>query len=353
MAESRGGGVGRPAAWPSEVVAASRAVNLQISGAHEMMKARTSLWASLAIAASVGLAGCGGSNDNDETSVVEPSGPTAEEQIAAAQAAEAAAKAAEQAAKDELAAAEQAAARKDARDLANDIQGKVLATIDRKRTLTSATVGANYTQLDGSTSIDATEMTRAQGRDTASATGRTSEDNPIIPALKKDKDDKAMYSGTLGTDTFTARVYTTAMDKIGQSFATNLPGTAIANFPGQTTLGYYQGGRFTFDVATAGRQDLSSAPDDSNGATHASIEADDFPTSSGVKQYEVDERIFKGKLGGIDGTYACTVTSTATSCSATLVDGAVSFSGGLWTFAPDDETAGITVADTKYLSFGW
>jgi len=31
-----------------------------------MMKARTSLWASLAIAASVGLAGCGGSSDNDD-----------------------------------------------------------------------------------------------------------------------------------------------------------------------------------------------------------------------------------------------------------------------------------------------
>jgi len=30
------------------------------------MKARTSLWASLAVAASVGLAGCGGSSDNDD-----------------------------------------------------------------------------------------------------------------------------------------------------------------------------------------------------------------------------------------------------------------------------------------------
>ena len=38
-----------------------------------MMKARTSLWASMAIAASVGLAGCGGSSDNDET---DPPGST-------------------------------------------------------------------------------------------------------------------------------------------------------------------------------------------------------------------------------------------------------------------------------------
>ena len=37
-----------------------------------MMKARTSLWASLAIAASLGLAGCGGSSDNDDPAPTPP-----------------------------------------------------------------------------------------------------------------------------------------------------------------------------------------------------------------------------------------------------------------------------------------
>ena len=42
-----------------------------------MMKARTSLWASMAIAASIGLAGCGGSSDNDDpTPAPESSTPT-------------------------------------------------------------------------------------------------------------------------------------------------------------------------------------------------------------------------------------------------------------------------------------
>jgi len=40
-----------------------------------MTKARTSLWASLAIAASVGLAGCGGSSDNDDTGATTPATP--------------------------------------------------------------------------------------------------------------------------------------------------------------------------------------------------------------------------------------------------------------------------------------
>ena len=46
------------------------------TGAHEM-RARTSLWASMAIAASVGLAGCGGSSDNNEgTNPPESATPT-------------------------------------------------------------------------------------------------------------------------------------------------------------------------------------------------------------------------------------------------------------------------------------
>ena len=47
-----------------------------------MMKARTSLWASMAIAASIGLAGCGGSSDNDDpapTPEVTPPEPDAAE----------------------------------------------------------------------------------------------------------------------------------------------------------------------------------------------------------------------------------------------------------------------------------
>jgi len=72
MAESRGGGVSRPAAWPSEVVAADGVVNLQCTTERNMMKARTSLWASLAIVASLGLAGCGGSSDNDDPAPTPP-----------------------------------------------------------------------------------------------------------------------------------------------------------------------------------------------------------------------------------------------------------------------------------------
>jgi len=66
MSESRDGSPSQPAAWPSEVVAADRAVNLQCTTERNMMKARTSLWASLAIAASLGLAGCGGSSNNND-----------------------------------------------------------------------------------------------------------------------------------------------------------------------------------------------------------------------------------------------------------------------------------------------
>ena len=40
------------------------------------MRARTSLWASMAIAASIGLAGCGGSSDNNETNPPDSSNPT-------------------------------------------------------------------------------------------------------------------------------------------------------------------------------------------------------------------------------------------------------------------------------------
>ncbi|MCY4284646.1 MAG: hypothetical protein OXC65_04795 [Thiotrichales bacterium] len=293
-----------------------------------MMKARTSLWASLAIAASLGLAGCGGSNDNGDGDDG-AQGPTPEEQVAAANKSAEDAAAAQKKAEDDFAAANQAAARTEAMRRAETIDYSV-QVIGTKQTLTKEFVG---------TSANKTLTVRADG-------GTGSERD--IPALKPDKDDKTMYSATSSGDTYTARVYTTAMDKTGQSFATNLPGAAIANFPGQTRLGYYQGGRFTFHVSATGR-DLTSLTATTSAPTHASIKADDFPTSSGEKTYKVDERVFEGSLGGIDGTYAC----DGSGCAAELIDGDVALTGGSWTFKPDDETAGVTVADTAYLSYGW
>jgi len=140
------------------------------------MKARTSLWATLAIAASIGLAGCGGSSDNEETTTtVEPSGPTAEEQIAAAN------KRADDA-EGKLTAAEQAAARKEARELA-EVLAKELSI--------------------GSVSTTGTVTTRGRTGDTAGLT------------LKADEDDKTMFSGTRASDkdTFTGQVYSTETDE--------------------------------------------------------------------------------------------------------------------------------------------
>jgi len=328
---------------PSEVVAADRAVNLQTFTERNMMKARTSLWASLAIAASVGLAGCGGSSDNGDGMQGDPP-PTAEQLAAAEQEAAAQKKRA-----DDAQAKLDAAARKDAKDLANDIDSKDIATIDRKRTLTHATVGSSYTQIDGATLISASEKTRAQGRDITLTTGRTADDNPIIPALKQDSDDKAMYEGSFGTHKYTARVYTTAMDKEGKPFASNLPGDALSTpLPGKTSIGFYQDGKFTFTKNGEALETNGTVSSSNQIDAYAGINAGDFPTSAGVKKYEANERAFDGTLDGVAGEYAC----SGVTCEAKSEGGKVSFPAGTWTFTPDDD-ATLTVKDIAYLSYGW
>jgi len=229
-----------------------------------MMKARTSLWASLAIAASIGLAGCGGSNDNND-------GSTAEELAAAqkaaedAQAAEAAAKAAQAAAEAKANEAEQATARVDARRFIETADYSVQA-IDSKDTLTKAFVSGS-----------ATTTIRLGG-------GQVSLQD--IPALKQDEADENMYSGTSDDRTWTARVYTTIEDDKNKSFVDNLPGDALTTpAPGRTTKGFYLGGTFTFDDDSS----ATSTTADSASVGDSGIKADDFPTSAGVKTYKVNE----------------------------------------------------------------
>ena len=265
------------------------------------MKARTSLWASVAIAASVGLAGCGGSNDNDETtSTVEPSGPTAEEQIADAN------KRADEA-EGKLTAAEQAAARKEARELA-EVLAKDLATIRNPA---------------GFAAIPAVTTT---GQRTRSA----------IPVLKAAADDPTMFSGTSGGDTFTAHIHSTKTDTEKTFGIGALPDGILVS---SGSLGDYDPitGKVTFETSVR-----PSSKD---------IKADDFPKNAGTKTYAAGERSFDGTLAGAAGTYACE--GAAGVCTATLTASGVQLSGGTWTFTLDDG-ATIKVADSDgYLSYGW
>ena len=285
------------------------------------MRARTSLWASMVIAASIGLAGCGGSSDNgngDDGA----QGQTPEEQVAAAQADAAAAKAAEDEAKAELAAAQQAAAQKEAREyLSAIVHGGHL--IDRKETLTKDFVSGG--------------------------TRRTSAvDGDEIPALKPNEDDKKMYSGSLYRRAFTARVYTTAKDTAAdenKAFAANLPGVDNPTTPGVTDIGRFISGEFRFSSDAAD----SNTDDSSDGVTYSGISGDGFPTSAGVKTFKANERVFDGTLDGTGGTYAC----TGNTCEVELVDGDVMFVMGNWIFTPTDASAGIAIKDSAYLSYGW
>ena len=266
------------------------------------MKARTSLWASVAIAASVGLAGCGGSNDNDETIVVdEPSGPTAEEQLAAAN------KRADDAEGRE-AAAKQAAARKEARELAEAL-AKGLATIGNPA---------------GSDAIPA-------------VTGAEQRTRSAIPVLKAAADDPTMFSGTSGGDTFTAHVHSTKADT-EKTFGLGALPDGIDTDPDDAT----EGPLGTYDAA-AGVVTFEST------GVSKDIKADDLPKNVGNKDYGAGERAFDGTLAGAAGTYKC----EGETCTAVLSADGVTLSVGTWTFTPDD-AATIKVADSDgYLSFGW
>ena len=367
MAESRGGGVGRPAAWPSEVVAASRAVNLQISGAHEMMKARTSLWASLAIAASLGLAGCGGSNDNDEDMMdkgdmsTDPTAMSADISLTKAQS---------DALKTQL---------KENGESAELKNGDVRVGVTFSCTSDDP---CTITVENSAGTIVATAHSTTSGTVTGVATGLEA---PAIPAVSGSAG-TALRSRLVASDVGTAGDLTLAGFP-GVDSELKAPGdedtkftksdTAPAELDGWTGETWTTGNQIivrytnqsveTVDDGTFksrfGEADGGNSDELTSGHTTWDwelAESDDLPTGSKVETFS-ETGSFAGTYAGVEGKFSVDCGETPTSCGFIRNDdGEVESSDeditGTWTFKADDETSAVSSydkADPDYLAFGW
>ena len=76
--------------------------------------------------------------------------------------------------------------------------------------------------------------------------------------------------------------------------------------------------------------------------------ADEIPSGAAVASFP-DNVAFDGTYAGVEGEYSCTGT-----CELQLVDGVIT-PAGTWTFTADDRTATVDYekADADYLAFGW
>ena len=348
-----------------------------------MMKARTSLWASLAIAASLGLAGCGGSSDNDGdggTPPATPSGPTTHDPITVPAAA----------------------------DLRVNADGSGTSNIkageSRKApgggTLACATADCALAIVrdagDGSFTVTSTGGTvtyTPPAEPEVSGAGAVALRGQLLDAADAGDESPSNDSG-----------FTDVMPLAAAGF----PGTGELSNPKDFTsadapvaLQGWKGERWTKDgevivrytdqnVKTMTDGTFASRFGDADGGSGAEIaniqtfvdaedgiaavgdawkhaESDDFPAANREQEYahvidadDVSKRVpvsLTGKYAGVEGKFTCGGGGTATECSLKRDSkGNLSIVGeGTWSFTADNENAAVEykVQDSDYLAFGW
>jgi len=352
------------------------------------MKARTSLWASLAIAASIGLAGCGGSSN--EKKMDDDMKPT------------------------EMQLADERRSLSDAADEALDAAGGLIAVTPTEK-LIDALEDAIDDLKDAIDAVkygsDTTAANKALRRAEAALASAMTEKGKIDQAATDDanKDRIANAKALLGNDAkfelgllgFTGRNKANNQAKIDIdsegliiSVDANNDDTWDSNFPAikKTTttvpsLGGWGGAEYMItdpekpttsnklkttdhakvysnqeaDEDKAFNGDLSGlgAPtaagaytvDTDTAAIRKHITSSKFPSGSGIQTYTGDDRKFEGAFRGAMGTYEC----TGNSCTA-KIDGNKASDGfilaGTWTFTPKGG-ATLKQSDDDYLFFGW
>ncbi len=332
------------------------------------MNARASLWASLAIAASIGLAGCGGSSNKAEETGGDPKPSaaqlTAEQTALDKEAADARKAIADIAKSDEGATDDLVAALESAiTDLNTEIQGieyeddtdktnaeaalrearDVLSGIETAKTNTANKENAD----EGKATLEnfrlATESAITGSNLAISATGHAAT-LASVTALKKTKTDVADLDGWKGveymkttpenptdtnklTATDRAIVYTNQADaKMEELDGNNLPGGLADDVEDRDNI-------YTV-TSIVGNQEEISADDES-----------DFP-KLGTRTYEGIQK-FTGKYAGVSGTYEC-----AEDCAARNDGEKITLTGGTWFFTPV-KNAMVPDPDDHYLYFGW
>ncbi len=347
-----------------------------------MKTRRSSQLASLAIAAavSVGLAGCGGSNDNNEEAVVtQPSPPPAKTAMTADIALSDAQSAALKAELDENG---------DSVDLKDgdkrvgitfactssdpctikveNSAGTIVATA---HSTTSGTVSGTATGVDepevsgaGATALRTDLLTSgrdASGADNTAVTGFADNAAQLTVAgfpsasseLKDPKDGDTKFTGSddapPALQGWKGERWTkdgeTIVRYTDQNVKTMTDGTFASQF-GNNEAG---GGDVITNTATTGQIDWKLA------------EADDFPTASKTQSYVAGDgetgnpppASLVGKFAGVDGKFTCEASCTLSRNS----EGVMTATAGSWTFTADDEKSAVEykVQDEDYLAFGW
>jgi len=351
------------------------------------MNARASLWASLAIAASIGLAGCGGSsNKNTETGGDTP--PTAAQLMTE---------------KDNLGAATTAA--DNARIALTGIQptDALIRTLsDAVTALDTAIKGLKYDETDKAEAEKS--LREAQAALSTARTEKGKLDTAATEEANKDRIAKAkalLDSGThfrlgllaptgnvgnnqatFGDDGLLIRVDAGQDGSFGEAFPalkkTTTPVAALSGWGGTEykitnptkpttsdpleTTDYakvYSNQEAAEDKAFSGELSGLGAPSAANAFTitigtaslRQHIASPKF-SSSGIDTFTGDDRKFDGTFMGATGTYNCTGASCTARSAGTKPSDGIELVSGTWTFTP---RAGATLKqeDDHYLFFGW
>jgi len=346
------------------------------------MKARTSLWASLAIAASLGLAGCGGSSDNEPGETMDP--PAGDPPAKTAMSADI-----------ELTDA-QSDALKAGGILDDTGESVTLKSGDTRGGVTFACTSADpctITVENSAGTIVATAHSTTSGTVSGTATGL---EPPAIPAVSGAIATRLAYELIGGTQGGSERGLP---NQIGISGETHTAGLLQYGFPADGTGPelkdpHHESARtgdtkftksdtnpagldgWTGETWTTGNQiivrytnqNVETATDgtfrsqygDKDGGSsdeygvqladwkHA--ESDDLPTGARVETYQLNTP-FSGTFAEVEGEFSCTTGA----CTLALdKDGEIVPVGG-WIFTADDETSAVSYekADSDYLAFGW
>ena len=356
-----------------------------------MMKARTSLWASLAIAASIGLAGCGGSNDNDDPT---PTGESSGTPTKTAMSADISlTKAQSDALKGELKENGESAELKNgdvrvgvtfactsADPCTITVENSAGTIVATAHSTTSGTVTGTAAGLEppaipavsGSAATALrTELIGAAGNMPSAApdgddNGTEGEAADLSAFLKitgfpsgdaelknpGDDDTKFTKSDTApaALDDWTGETWTTD-DQIIVRYTNQSVASAEGTFRSQ--FGDKDGG--------AGDEITNRDTDSEDGRQTEwdwdLAESDEFPTGAREETYRKDVS-FKGTYGGVEGEFTCMTEP----CELALNDdGEIAPDDGtdgvtsVWKFTADDEGAAVSYdkADSDYLAFGW
>ena len=344
-----------------------------------MMKARTSLWASLAIAASIGLAGCGGSSDNDDpTPTGESSTPTktamsADIELSDAQSAALLAVLPDTGDSVELKGSGERAGVTFACTSADpctitieNSAGTIVVTV---HSMTSGTVSGTATGGEPEVSGAGAVALRGQLLDAADPSGESSPDNsgftnnmplaaagfphqpldvdgvaPPFAELSNPKDFKSA-DAPVALQGWKGERWTkdgeTIVRYTDQNVKTMTDGTFASRFEDNEA----GGGKVITNTPTSGELDWENAV------------ADGFP-AAGRSQSYTDDVSITGKYAGVDGKFTCSTPGTGCGLQRSdkgKLSSTTSAGNNIWTFTADDENAAVEykTQDADYLAFGW